>query len=477
MLQKKDSFGISTHTFLICRLQRINSFFNYEYMRILLLQGILFLVCIAKSYSQISSKEEFNNYYRLSSEKLIELYGARGLSGSCDTSDYSHYGMPMDFLGQIEVSLKKAYPDQVGRIGVIFYSLAKDTFRIWLWRQSGLFVSKSLITRDELTKAEIALRQSLKVDELSEGRAPQKRGASLTGSSKNNILPLETTVRMATNLLLPPPIAQHLDGLHHLMIIPEYNIGQFPFYVLKPFLNDSYLIDSVSINFIPHLCNLLNFYENKQSIIGKKIRYTASNPLIIGNPSFSKNTAYQLPTLKGAEAEAQQVALVLHTSALLGKEATISAVKSHLTTADLLYFATHGFYDPEKMLDGSFLAFSPDAMNTTGLWSARDIQEQKINADIAILSACQTGVGKITGGGFIGIGRAFFIAGVSNTIISLWSVDDKSTKQLMITFMNEIQKDDYFFPARHLRAAILAYKRKDPDPAHWAPFMDFGFPF
>ena len=446
-------------------------------MRILLLQGILFFVFNIQSYSQITSKEEFNNYYRLSSEKLIELYGARGLSTRCDTSDFSNYGTPMDFLGQMEASLQNAYPDQVRKIGVLFYSLANDTFRIWLWRQSGLFVSKSLITRDELTKAEIALRQSLKVDEISEGRAPQKRGASLTGSHKNKILPLETTVRMATNLLLPPPIAQHLAGLQHLMIIPEYNIGQFPFYVLKPFPNDSYLIDSVSINFIPHLCNLLNFYENKQSIIGKKIHYTASNPLIIGNPSFSNNTAYQLPTLKGAEAEAQQVALVLHTSPLLGKEATISAVKSHLATADLLYFATHGFYDPEKILEGSFLAFSPDTINTTGLWSARDIQEQKMNADIAILSACQTGVGKITGGGFIGIGRAFFIAGVSNTIISLWSVDDRSTQQLMITFMNEIQKDDYFFPASHLRTAILSYKKKDPDPAHWAPFMDFGFPY
>ncbi len=457
--------------------RKLIAFYNYEYMRTLLLYCLIFFVFNAQSFSQITSKEEFNNYYRLSSEKLIELYGSRGLSASCDTSDYGNYGMPMDFLGQIEVSLQKAYPVQAGRIGVLFYSLTNDTLRIWLWRQSGLFVSRARVNRNELTAAEIALRQSLKVDELSEGRAPQKRGASVTGSSKNKLLPLETTVRMATDLLLPPPIAQHLDGLQHLMIIPEYNIGQFPFYVLRPFPNDSYLIDSVSINFIPHLCNLLNFYENKQSLIGKKIHYTPSNPLIVGNPLFSTTTAYQLPSLKGAEAEAQQVAFLLHTSPLLGKEATISAVKSNLATADLLYFATHGFYDPEKMLDGSFLAFSPDAKNTTGLWSARDIQVQKINADLAILSACQTGVGKITGGGFIGIGRAFFIAGVSNTIISLWSVDDKSTQQLMITFMKEIQKDDYFFPASHLRAAILAYKKKDPDPAHWAPFMDFGFPF
>ena len=438
---------------------------------------LIFLLIQKGTFGQIASKEEFNNYYRISSEKLIELYGSRGLSTNCDTSNYSNYGEVMDFLGQIEVSLQKAYPAKMGKIGILFYSHTNDTLRIWLWRHSGLFASKSRITINELTQAEIALRQSLKVDVLMEGRAPKKRGAALTGTSKNKRLPLETTLRTATEILLPQPIAMHLGGLHHLMIIPEFNIGQFPFYILQPFKNNSYLIDSVSINFIPHLCNLLNFYENKLSVIGKKIHYTPLNPLIIGNPLFSNTTAYQLPPLKVAEAEAKQIAAALHVTPLLGKEATINTVKSNLATADLLYLATHGFYDPEKMLEGSFLAFSPDAINSTGLWSAKDIQEQKMNADLAILSACQTGVGKITGGGFIGIGRAFFIAGVSNTIISLWSVDDKSTQQLMINFMNELQKDDYFFPAGHLRTAILAYKKTDPDPAHWAPFMDFGFPY
>ncbi|NJO24745.1 MAG: hypothetical protein HC867_01600 [Bacteroidia bacterium] len=54
-------------------------------------------------------------------------------------------------------------------------------------------------------------------------------------------------------------------------------------------------------------------------------------------------------------------------------------------------------------------------------------------------------------------------------------MNDESTKDLMVMFMNQLQQPDYFFPASHLRKAILEYKRKDNTLAHWAPFMVFGF--
>ena len=97
---------------------------------------------------------------------------------------------------------------------------------------------------------------------------------------------------------------------------------------------------------------------------------------------------------------------------------------------------------------------------------------------MAILSACQTGVGKIYDAGFIGLGRAFYKAGIDHTIMSLWSVDDAATKQLMTLLVKTLVEDDlYFYPASHLRRAILEFRKTDNDPAHWAPFMLFGFPF
>ena len=132
----------------------------------------------------------------------------------------------------------------------------------------------------------------------------------------------------------------------------------------------------------------------------------------------------------------------------------ISTIRQLAENADLLYFATHGVFDMEKMLDGSFLAFAPDSNDKGGLWMAKNIQQSYLTAKMAVLSACQTGIGKIYDGGFVSIGQSFLIAGVPHTINSLWSVDDASTKKLMLLFMQELKTVGYFYPAGQLRNAI-----------------------
>ncbi len=438
-------------------------------MRILVL--FVFLSTLSVVSNGQDPIKEFNRYYINSVEKLQKLYGLRGSDPTCDTS----FNIK-DPLQSIE-DLVSSYRKKAFSLGILFYNLYQDSLRIWLLKNGRLNYSIERITEDELLEAEKNLRLALRVDVLTTGRVPQKRSGIVSGTRENKSVSLDESVNVATKILLPEKIAYHLSGLEHLIIMPEFNIGQFPFYLLKPYGNTAYLIDSLSLSFAPHLCNLEAVVHNHRELFGNQVRYIPESPLIVGNPMFSSKTEYYFPSLKGAETEAKQVAELLGTKAYVGKEASKLKITEMAHKADLLYFATHGLYDSKKLLDGSFLAFAPDSSSKTGFWTAKEIQGTRLNATLAILSACQTGVGKIVGGGFIGIGRAFFISGVDNTIISLWSVDDQSTQNLMILFVKELLKENDFFPAGHLRKAILEYKKQDTNPAHWAPFMDFGFPY
>ena len=89
-----------------------------------------------------------------------------------------------------------------------------------------------------------------------------------------------------------------------------------------------------------------------------------------------------------------------------------------------------------------------------------------------MLSACNTGRGKLTGDGVIGRSRSLISAGASSIIVSLWSVDDSSTSFLMSEFYRQIQqKPD---KAQALRQAMLTTMKQYPEPKYWAAFTLMG---
>ncbi|MBV9212006.1 MAG: CHAT domain-containing protein, partial [Acidobacteria bacterium] len=123
-------------------------------------------------------------------------------------------------------------------------------------------------------------------------------------------------------------------------------------------------------------------------------------------------------------------------------------------------------------LTGGFLVFSATEFEQ-GWWTAKEIQESKLEAQIAVLSACQTGLGKVHNAGIIGLSRAFQIAGVPRVVMSLWSVNDKATSELMRSFVTHLQRN---VPSEALRLAMLDVKKHQTDPAKWASFVVFGTP-
>jgi len=95
-----------------------------------------------------------------------------------------------------------------------------------------------------------------------------------------------------------------------------------------------------------------------------------------------------------------------------------------------------------------------------------------LNADLMVLSACDTGRGKITGDGVVGLSRSLVTAGVSSLVVSLWQVPDASTADLMTHFYNNLQQG--LDKATALRNAMLTARSTHPDPVHWAAFTLIG---
>ena len=206
--------------------------------------------------------------------------------------------------------------------------------------------------------------------------------------------------------------------------------------------------------------------------------------LIVGNPEMPEVWSPQLeamlplPALQGAEQEALEVAKMFNTEALIGQAASETLVKERMETAHMVHLATHGLLEygsPESFgiqdIPGA-IALTPETDQDGLLTAAEILDELTLQADLVVLSACDTGRGDITGDGVLGLSRALIAAGTPSIVVSLWAVPDAPTADLMVAFYAELQqgKDK----AQALRQAMLATMQTYPDPQNWAAFTLVG---
>ena len=159
------------------------------------------------------------------------------------------------------------------------------------------------------------------------------------------------------------------------------------------------------------------------------------------------------------------------------------ASRTNVLSGDLsqykyVHFATHGVMDAERPGLSSLVLSTVDAAGKpqNGFLRANDIYNMKLPAELVVLSACQTGLGKeVKGEGLIGLTRGFMYAGAKRVVVSLWSVNDKATSDLMTKFYRGMLKDNER-PAAALRAAqIEMWKQKKwQSPYYWAAFTMQG---
>jgi len=160
-------------------------------------------------------------------------------------------------------------------------------------------------------------------------------------------------------------------------------------------------------------------------------------------------------------------------------QANETLVKSgELSRYKYIHFATHGIVNEEKPeLSGLILAQDTTSIEDNILFTG-EIYNLNLNADLTVLSACETGLGKITKGeGVIGLTRALLYAGSKNIVVSLWQVSDASTNKLMVDFYsNFLKKKKVKKYSKHLRKAKLEMIKegKYAHPFYWSPFILIG---
>ncbi len=298
------------------------------------------------------------------------------------------------------------------------------------------------------------------------------------------------TLSQDITAILIDPVKEHLKGIDHLVISPDGGLHLLPFEALL--LDDTYLIERYSVKYVPSM----SVYD---VIDDPRIRVFDNELLAMA----STDTPSSLSTLAYAMAEVDSISTYYSNSTILKhKQASEDAFKNlPLSGYRIIHLAAHGRLD-EHLPDQSGLmlaaitSLSPVAED--GYLNAREIAQMDINSELVVLSACNTGKGRVIHGeGVLGLQRAFLSAGASSVMVSLWNIFDRSTPVFMDTFYRELveaQQEQTTFMDMLKRSIgvsasdlvdykTLALQRaknkmiKHPyyhHPVHWAPFILTG---
>src|SRR5215813_1679534 len=152
-----------------------------------------------------------------------------------------------------------------------------------------------------------------------------------------------------------------------------------------------------------------------------------------------------------------------------------TATSPDMSRYRIVHFATHGLLNTQHPeLSGLVLSLVDErGAAQDGFLRLHEVYSLKLNADLVVLSGCETALGKeIRGEGLIGLTRGFMYAGAGRIVASLWNVDDQATTNLMKLFYERMLKDG-LRPAAALRAAQIAMWKTDPDavPYRWGAFI------
>jgi CHAT domain-containing protein len=353
---------------------------------------------------------------------------------------------------------------QIATLVEYYFNSTAGTLYIWVIPPQGT-----------LTFQSVTLENSTLSDLVNTGR----RALGVRGERQLDPIdfpdPDSETNRQKLHTLLIEPIQSALptNPEDKIIFIPHQELFSVPFAALQD-KSGKYLIDKHTILTAPAIQVLQ--LTRKAPATGKA--------LIVGNPTMPKiltragqEIAQQLSPLPGAEIEARAIAQLLQTEPIIGEKATKSYILQQLPTTRIAHFATHGLLNDFKGLGTpGAIALAPEPNSTeinNGLLTSGEILDLKLNIDLFVLSACDTGRGSITGDGVIGLSRSLLTAGVSSLIVSLWAIPDSHTADLMTEFYRQWQSNPD--KARALRQAQLKIKDRHPEkPVNWAAFTIMG---
>jgi hypothetical protein len=436
------------------------------------------IICLLSltTFAQPKKRSYADTQYSAYKQQLADLYAARGMPKSeIDEMLAAYASMGLVSDQSFADVLARIYKPDEG-IAILAYFFNNDTLVRILLEPGRLKNSDTFrITKKELEILNGNITRSLNLYEKSASRAPILRGGDVTNEG-GPVISFDDAVAKATKILLPGDFSA---GYRHLIIVPALNIGAFPFHLLKPYKDGSFLVDKCSYSIAPSLLDLVkkrtDRFQGKDIIIDEHA-FSLNNALFISNPDYPKNTEYVFPNLPGAKSEVTVARKYTDKEIVLDSaEATKAAVIKEMNGKDVVYFATHGVANADDPMQKSFLALTGESPFLTAkeVMALRGDNKFKF-PKLVVLSACQTGLGKSMDAGIAGIARSFLLGGSDHVIMSLWNVDDEATSFLMGRFMHFMKNEQKFTPSEALRLAVLDAKEKYESPVLWASFSSFG---
>ena len=225
--------------------------------------------------------------------------------------------------------------------------------------------------------------------------------------------------------------------------------------------------DILSIPSASYLSALRRFREER--------RAADREILILADPDFSSNSGERsYEPLVFSRDEAAQILDVVDSSQatlLYGPSASRAGFLAQAPgDYRILHFATHGELNTEHPELSRLVLSRRDSEESQFLF-AHEIDDLEFNADLVVLSACETALGhEVSGEGMIGLPQAFMVAGSSAVLVSLWKIDDRVTGELMGRFYENLLRERMPLPAA-LTEAQIHIRSQRPSPFYWAGFV------
>jgi CHAT domain-containing protein len=248
------------------------------------------------------------------------------------------------------------------------------------------------------------------------------------------------------------PARQEIHGTR-VVIVPHGVLHYVPFGALRS-TNGHWLVQDLAVSTLPS-ASVLRYLADKGT-------GASSQALVVGNPDLGAELA-----LPWAEREARMVGQREPGSTVLVRgEATEAQVKKLLGGAGVVHLATHGELSEDDPLSSAMLLVPGSGED--GRLEVREVFGLDLHARLVVLSACETGLGKLSRGDeLVGLQRAFLYAGTPAVVTTLWKVDDRATFELVRSFYGRLESAG---PVEALRQAQLETMRAFPHPYAWAAF-------
>lgn len=398
-----------------------------------------------------SVKENYSSYYKITSSDPISL-------DILQTKILKPGQVLLEFV--------------VGAKGISTFAISPDTL---IYR----YIST---TREELKQMLVSLSPIFQI---------------VTSSDKNYIVSPEQadfSVQPAFELYntLVKPFEKLINDADELIIAPDDLLHYLPFEALitdtshiqyrYDFEHAEFLIEKICTSYIQSASLLDPQLQVKRK--PSKILIAFGNPISDQKAQQSKaaNSAdrqNQFLPLPNSEEEVNRIGQLFNGKPLIytGNNATEKRFKENAGQSQIIHVASHfevNDYDP---LYSKIVFSRADKSNEDGYLQTYEVFNMHLNADLVVLSACNTALGKLNKGeGLIGISRAFMYAGVPGMLVSLWNVEDETTSLIMRNFYKYIKKG--FTKNKALQLAKLDFMknsdRNKKDPFFWAPFILIG---